>query len=101
MSGGSYDYICFSELRDLLWKDETISNMANRLIELSYESLAKETLEYLYFIKRVRTESDVMMKRLSKIWKVVEWLDSGDYGLDTARTILNDISKEEKTHDKK
>jgi len=100
MSGGSYDYICFSELRDLLWKDETISSMANRLIELGYESLAKETLEYLHFIKRVRTESGVMMKRLSKIWKVVEWLDSGDYGLDTVKKILDDIKKE-KTNGKK
>jgi len=100
MSGGSYDYICLSEIRDLLWMDETISRMANRLIELGYEDLAKETLEYLHFIKRVRIKSDVMMRRLSKIWKAVEWLDSGDYGLDTAKEILNDIRKEKK-NDKK
>jgi len=101
MSGGSYDYICFSELRDLLWSDEIISRMANRLEELGYKEFAKETTSYLNFLKSVRTKSEARLKRLSPIWKTIEWLDSGDYGLDTARTILNDISKEEKTHDKK
>ena len=95
MSGGSYEYLCFTEIQDLLHKEDIITKMADRLIELGYDNFAKETLQILYDIKKFKLSFEVREIRLSSIWKAVEWLDSGDYGIDTAKECLDEINIKE------
>lgn len=94
MSDGSYDYLCFKDEVDIINSTNTIDNMAKRLIELGFEDLAKQTLNVLYEIKRYKLGMQVQLEKLSPVWKAVEWLDSGDTGLEDTIKGLKEYRQE-------
>lgn len=95
MSGGSYDYLCFAELEDLFNRKGHLSNMTDRLMELGYPQLALENMEFALDLRRFKLNFGTRQKRLREIWHTIEWLDSGDYGVDTARKHLDKLLEEE------
>ena len=89
MSGGSYDYICFDVVRDLMDKQQQIQNMADRLARLGYaHDAAQETQELLLTIRQFENRIEAMQGRLVMLWKAVEWWDSGDISEDGVQRAL-------------
>jgi hypothetical protein len=88
MSGGSYDYLYSKEADDLLHRTDTIQEMADRLAELGYHGAAVESNELLADVRRFRARIEARMKRLSPVWRAVEWLDSGDSGPEQVKSAV-------------
>lgn len=79
MSGGSYSYICYAEVSELLDKRDRIQEMVDRLSGLGYaQDAARESMELLLTLRQFETRIDAMHSRLSDVWKAIEWWDSSD-----------------------
>jgi hypothetical protein len=90
MSGGSYRYICWDEVDQLIQKTTEIQQMADRLSRLGYaKDAARETYELLLIIRQFETRVDVIKDRLSGVWKAVEWWDSMDSNEDAVKEALS------------
>lgn len=97
MSGGSYDYICYSDSEDLVNKQEQIQRMADRLAELGYApDAAKETENLLLTIRAFHNRLTTMHDRLADIFKAVEWWDSCDSGEEGVKKALAKYREEGK-----
>ena len=85
MSGGSYKYMCFKSDDELFSYEyiQELEKMVDRLTESGYEDVAREAEELLLTIKQSKVRCNTMHDRLSDVFKAVEWLDSGDYGMQT------------------
>ncbi len=81
MSGGSYNYLCHAfDLDDLLKQQSALREMADRLAALGYaQDAAAETEDLLAMLRQWQIRADVRLKRLSGVWKAVEWTDSCDW----------------------
>jgi hypothetical protein len=90
MSGGSYDHLHSAfDLDDLLRKQGQLGEMADRLAGLGYaKDAALETHELVVILRHMEMRMAVRLARLSKVWRAVEWWDSGDGGEDGVRTAL-------------
>jgi len=82
MCGGSYEYLCYKDPDDLIHRIDLIDNMKNRLIELGYLDAAKETESIKLIINQFTVNMGARLDRLSEIWRAVEWMDSGDSGIE-------------------
>ena len=82
MSGGSFDYLCFMEVEQLMNNKDLLDKMANRLLELGYKDAAKETFLAKIILEQTEIRIEVIKERLEKVWKAIEWMDSGDSGID-------------------
>lgn len=80
MSGGSYNYLCaIQDLEDLQARQHDLANMAERLAGLGYaQDAARETEELLLLFRQWQTRADIRLRRLTDVWKAVEWWDSND-----------------------
>ena len=91
MSGGSYNYLCYKDATQLLSaeSDSDIQGMSDRLAGLGYASdAAMETEQLLLTIRQSRNRIDAIVKRLSPVWRAIEWWDSGDSGEDNVKDSL-------------
>jgi hypothetical protein len=89
MSGGSYEYLCWKQPRELLAKQDAVQQMADRLAGLGYaRDAAKETQAFLLTLRQFENRIEAMQDRLSDVWHAVEWWDSGDSGEDGVRAAL-------------
>lgn len=83
MSGGSYDYLFIKDPEDLLSMQDTVQSMSDRLAGLGYApDAAQETQELLLTLRQFENRIHAITKRLSPVWRAVEWWDSGDSGED-------------------
>ena len=80
MSGGSYNYLCTAmDLEDLHSRRHDLDDMAKRLAGLGYaQDAARETEELLLLLRQWETRAEVRLRRLTDVWKAVEWWDSND-----------------------
>lgn len=82
MSGGSYNYLCYKEYNEISNNTQDISKMRDRLMELGFKDVAKETESFLLMIDSFEVRVNARLERLQGIWKAVEWMDSGDSGIE-------------------
>lgn len=82
MSGGSYNYLCHKDSESILTNDDALEFMRDRLISLGYVDAAKETEYILLIMDQYRVEVDARLERLNKVFRSVEWMDSGDAGIE-------------------
>lgn len=82
MSGGSYNYLCYKEAYDIHERTEELNQMRDRLVELGYLDAAGETESVLLMLKSFEVRLQARIDRLNKVWRAVEWMDSGDSGID-------------------
>ncbi|MER7053475.1 hypothetical protein [Streptomyces sp. NPDC000351] len=82
MSGGSYNYLCSAlDLEDLLSKRYDLDEMSTRLAGLGYaQDAARETEELLLLLRQWEIRAETRLRRLTDVWKAVEWWDSNDSG---------------------
>ena len=78
MSGGSYNYLCHADSSDIGNSTEDLQKMSNRLIELGFPDVATDTQSVLNHLKEISNIID----KISEVWKSVEWMDSGDWGIE-------------------
>ena len=95
MSGGSFDYLCFMEVDKLMNNKELLDKMANRLLELGYKDAAKETVLAKIILEQTEIRIEVIRDRLEKVWKAVEWMDSGDSGIDRVEEVIKNYRGED------
>lgn len=91
MSGGSYDYLCHAtDVAELLnAKMGALQGMAERLASMGHaQDAAQETLGLLLDLRAIEVRSQVIIARLSPVWKAVEWVDSCDWGPDSITAAL-------------
>lgn len=90
MSGGSFNYLCDAlDLDDILAKQNDLRDMADRLGGLGYaQDAAAETEELLVQLRQWQIRTEVRLKRLTPVWKAVEWWDSADYSEDQVHAAL-------------
>ena len=94
MSGGSYDYLCYTEISDLPDKLPMIQQMAYRLAGLGYASdAARETEELLLTLRQFQARIETMKSRLEGVWHAIEWWDSCDYGEEQVKAELEAYRK--------
>lgn len=91
MSGGSYNYLCYAGIDSIGERRDDLEAMRDRLNELGYQRAAQGTQEVLDALDKLSSQLD----RMHTAWHAVEWLDSGDYGLDNAQAELDDWEKHE------
>ncbi|MNL35836.1 hypothetical protein D3C87_1578880 [compost metagenome] len=60
--------------------------MIERLKELGFYDIARESQLVLEHVKK----TDTMIDKLSEIWKAIEWIDSGDWDL---QSVNEEIAK--------
>lgn len=81
MSGGAYDYLCFSDGVGLV--PDALQRMADRLAGLPYAQKAAEDTAAVIELTRA---AGGLAERLTDVWHAVEWRDSGDCGDDDMQT---------------
>lgn len=80
MSGGSFNYLCYAELPDLLNRDWDIQSMADELAKLGYaKDAAKETMDLLLDLRSAVNRLETRKEHISDVWKALEWWHSGDW----------------------
>lgn len=78
MSGGSYDYLCFKSAYDIGGHTDELLRMISRLKELGYHDVAMTSENVLKIFKALERQ----ISKVTPVWKVVEWYDSGDVGIE-------------------
>lgn len=87
MSGGSYNYLAYSQdLEDLMSKQDDLERMADRLEGLSEiefpgaGAAGRATRALLLKIRLWESHAAISAGMLNDVWKSVEWWDSCDSG---------------------
>jgi hypothetical protein len=90
MSGGSFNYLCRTwDLSDVLGKIGDLEAMSSALAALGYaQDAARETEELLVILRQWQVQTDVRLKRLTPMWKAMEWWQSCDWGEDDLKDAL-------------
>lgn len=93
MSGGSFNYLCYREVDELINSQDDLESMRNTLIKYGYEDIAKDTQRLIEHIKSARRTIETLGNMLEPVFHAVEWYESGDYGEDTMIKILEKYRK--------
>lgn len=89
MSGGSYDYLCFTkDLCALCQRMEDLEHMHERLAALPWARAAADETARLIAAIRVLESNYSARSALRDVWHAIEWWDSGDWAEDGAREAL-------------
>lgn len=88
MSGGSFNYLCWSTGEGLFKQQSDLKDMVAALNDLGAEDAAKETRDLLVAIETISKRLDAKVERLSAVWKAVEWMQSGDWDQEELNTAL-------------
>lgn len=96
MSGGSYDYLFIKDWWEIHGAEADLEAMRDRLAGLGYaDDAARETAELLLLIRQYRVRVNVMMERLSGVFRAVEWWDSCDSSEDQVKIRLKEYRGDE------
>lgn len=85
MSGGSYNYLCYKEHYDIHEGKEELKKMRDRLVELGFTDAAGETESVLLMLQSFELRLQTRIDRLRDVWYSVEWMDSGDSGIEQVK----------------
>lgn len=89
MSGGSYDYLCYADAANLFGRVYDLTRMAERLAGLPYAvDAATDTYDLLAILRTQEIRIEAAIRRLSPVWRAVEWWDSCDYGEDQVQKAI-------------
>ena len=83
MSGGSYNYLCYASIDELITKHgQDLDDMVQALVAVGAQDAARETESLRLILRHFEVRMQARLDRLSPVWKAVEWCHSGDTGPD-------------------
>lgn len=82
MSGGSFGYLCYKDVPDLMEGSsiENLEKMVQHLQEYGYEDIARDTQRLIEYIQSASIRIEVLSENLNGVFHAVEWHESGDIG---------------------
>ena len=82
MSGGSHEYLCYTETNDLLLpsKIENMEKMEQYLLKIGYADIAKDIRRLIEYCLSAENRIGVLFEQLEKVFHDIEWNHSGDIG---------------------
>jgi hypothetical protein len=87
MSGGSWNYLFCKDADEILGDVSTMQAMRDRLVQLGAESTVvsdmKSIIEHLEIARLIGDSAP-----MRRVWKEVEWKDSGDHGIERVRQAI-------------
>lgn len=82
MSGGSFNYLCYSGTHDIQGRVEELQQMTDALNDLGYPDAARETYATIAIMRQQQIRLQTHIDRLHDVWKAVEWVESNDWAPD-------------------
>ena len=83
MSGGSHDYLCYTDFPEIMEKTEEMEEMETELIRLGYLDIAKDVRRLIEYCHTARTRVETLWENLSEVFHDIEWECSGDISRET------------------
>jgi hypothetical protein len=93
MSGGSFNYLCYTETTDLFHKIDDMEDMEQFLIKKGYTDIAKDVRRLIEYCKTAEIRISVLFEQLEKVFHDIEWQTSGDIGDDSLTNTLEQYRK--------
>lgn len=90
MSGGSFNYLCYAEMPDVLGRTADMKDMERVLIALGYNDIAKDVRRLIEYCKSAENRISVLFEQLEDVFHDIEWERSGDIGKDS---LINTLEK--------
>lgn len=101
MSGGSHNYLCYTEMPDIIGRTADMEEVEQTLIEFGYIDIAKDVRRLIEYCKSAQIRVGVLFEQLNGVFHDVEWYCSADIGeetlierLEAYRTPKNDEVRE-------
>ena len=88
MSGGSFNYLCFSEMPEIMRRTDEFEQMEQILIEKGYEDIAKDVRRLIEYCKSAEVRIGALFEQLNSVLHDVEWYESGDIGDESLKETL-------------
>ena len=82
MSGGSFNYLCYAEMPDVLGRTADMKDMERVLIALGYNDIARDVRRLIEYCKSAENRIGVLFEQLEDVFHDIEWERSGDIGKD-------------------
>ena len=80
MSGGSYNYLCFAPMTDVIKRVADMGEMEDFLLKAGYTDIAKDVRRLMEYCKSAENRISVLFERLEEVFHDIEWYESGDIG---------------------
>lgn len=95
MSGGSYNYLCYASIDELLNKHgQDLDDMVQGLSAVGATDAARETESLRLILRHFEVRMQARLDRLSPVWKALEWWHSGDTSEKQFEEALADYRRE-------
>lgn len=93
MSGGSFNYLCYANMPDVLSRTKDMEEMEQYLIEMGYTDIAKDVRRLIEYCKSAENRITVLFEQLQGVFRAVEWKVSADIGEETLIKRLEEYRK--------
>ena len=82
MSGGSYNYLCYRPIEELLYEStiDDMEIMEQRLIKMGYTDIARDVRRLIEYCRSANIRIGVLFEALEDVFHDIEWYDSADIG---------------------
>jgi hypothetical protein len=95
MSGGSLNYLCFSEPNDLINKIDDMEEVEAELFNRGYKDIAKDVRRLIEYVLSAHNRISVLQENLNDVFHAVEWYRSADIGEDSLLKAFEEYRKKE------
>ena len=82
MSGGSHNYLCYAEVKELLSysRMSDMEEMEQTLLVMGYTDIAKDVRRLIEYCISAENRIGVLFERLEEVFHDIEWHHSADIG---------------------
>ena len=93
MSGGSYNYLCYTSMPEILGRLEDMERMENYLLKEGYTDIAKDIRRLMEYCRTAENRINVLVEQLEDVFHDIEWYHSGDISKDSLKETLEEYRK--------
>lgn len=83
MSGGSLNYLCYKEPKQLFDHIDDMEEVEFVLLRAGYADIAKDVRRLIEYVKTAENRISVLRDKLENVFHAVEWYCSADYSRDS------------------